>query len=160
MKTLDQLVAEAAQEITELMPWDLADKIETAEAMLLVDVREADEFAAMRIPDSINVPRGILESACEYGYDDTVPVLAQARNQQVVLICRSGKRSCLAAATMKQLGFTQSISLKTGLRGWNDFDQVMLDHKNNQVDGDLAEEFLRSKPRPEQIKPTGQTSRS
>jgi rhodanese-related sulfurtransferase len=154
MKTLDQLVAEAAQEITEIMPWDLAEKIEKAEPMLLLDVREADEFAAMHIANSINVPRGILESACEYGYDETVPALAQAREQQVVVICRSGKRSCLAAATMKQLGYTQTISLKTGLRGWNDFDQPMLDQQDNEVDGDSAEEFLVSKPRPEQIKPT------
>lgn len=153
MKTLDQLVAQAAQEITEMMPWDLAEKIEAAEDMLLVDVREANEFDAMHIPHSINVPRGILESACEYGYDDTVPTLAQARDQTVVVICRSGKRSCLAAHTMKQLGYAKAISLKTGLRGWNDFDQRMVDQKNKEVDGDLAEDCLRSNPRSDQIKP-------
>jgi len=154
MKTLDQLVALAAQEITEVMPWDLAEQIEKAESMLLVDVREADEFNAMHIPNSINVPRGILESACEYGYDDTVPELAQAREQTIVVICRSGKRSCLAAATMKQLGYAQATSLKTGLRGWNDYDQAMIDQQSNEVDGDLAEDFLSSKPRPDQIKPS------
>lgn len=153
MKTLDQLVSEAAQDIQEIMPWDLAEKIEQAKPMLLLDVREINEFDAMHIPDSMNVPRGILESACEYGYDDTVPALAQARDKEVVVICRSGKRSCLAAATMKQLGYTRVISLKTGLRGWNDYDQELITSQKTPVDGDLAEEFLRSKPRPEQLKP-------
>ena len=153
MKTLDQLVAQAAQHITELMPWDLAEKIENNETLLLIDVREANEFEAMHISNSINVPRGILESACEYGYDDTIPTLAQARDQAVVVICRSGKRSCLAAATMQQLGYQHATSLKTGLRGWNDYDQPMVDHQNKQVDGDFAEDFLISRPRPEQMKP-------
>ena len=145
MKTYDQLVAETATQICELMPWDLAEKMETREPLLLVDVREADEYRVMRIVDSVNIPRGILESASEAGYDETHPQLEVARNQQVVVICRSGKRSCLAAYTLQLLGFKYVFSLKTGLRGWNDYDQMLVDENNHQVDGDLAEEFLRPK---------------
>ena len=144
MKTYDQLIAETATQISELMPWDLAEKMESSE-LLLVDVRETDEYRVMRISDSINVPRGILESASEPGYDETHPQLQVARNQQVVVICRSGKRSCLAAYTLQLLGFKQVFSLKTGLRGWNDYDQMLVDENNHPVDGDLAEEFLKPK---------------
>ena len=142
MKTFDQLVAEAAGYITELMPWDLAEKLEHSQP-LIVDVREPSEFNAMHISHSHNIPRGILEAASEAGYDETHPELSNARDKEVIVICRSGKRSHLAAYTLHQLGFTQVASLKTGLRGWNDFDQPMVDQNNHPVDGDDAEEFLK-----------------
>ena len=146
MKTYDQLVAETAQLITEIMPWDLADKIAAGDKMLIVDVREADEFNVMHIPNTINIPRGILEAASESGYDETDPHLASARDQEVILVCRSGKRSCMAAYSLQLLGFNRATSLKTGLRGWNDFEQPLIDADDQTVDGDSAEEFLRPKP--------------
>ncbi len=143
MKTFDQLVAHAAEHIVELMPWDLEQKLDNKEALLLIDVREAEEFNAMHIVNSINIPRGILEAASETGYDETNLELASARDKAVVVICRSGKRSCMAAYTLKQLGFKDTSSLKTGLRGWNDYDQPMIDQHGHEVDADNAEEFLR-----------------
>jgi rhodanese-related sulfurtransferase len=145
MKTFDQIVAETAALITEIMPWDLAEKIDQPQNLLIIDVREADEYQAMHIANSINIPRGILESASEQGYDETDPELSLARDREVVVICRSGKRSCMAAHMLQQLGFNQVMSLKTGLRGWNDFDQDMVDDQANPVDGDDAESFLASK---------------
>lgn len=145
MKTYDQLVAETAELITEVMPWDLVDKIAAGNNLLIVDVREADEFSIMHIPNTINIPRGILEAASESGYDETEPQLAAARDQEVVLVCRSGKRSCMAAYSLQLLGFKQTMSLKTGLRGWNDFEQPLVDSNKQTVDGDSAEEFLRPK---------------
>ena len=145
MKTFNQLVAETAAQISELMPWDLADKISRQENLLLVDVREADEFNAMHIAGAVNIPRGILEAASEHGYDETHARLAQARDQEVIVICRSGKRSCLAAYTLQLLGFNHAASLKTGLRGWNDYDQALVDQENRQIDGDDAENYLKPK---------------
>lgn len=144
MKTFDQLVAEAANYITELMPWDLAEKLEQS-TPLIIDVREPDEFNAMHIADSHNIPRGVLEAASETGYDETHAELSNSRDKEVIIVCRSGKRSHLAAYTLHQLGFTNVASLKTGLRGWNDFDQPMVDQDKQDVDGDDAEEFLKSK---------------
>ena len=145
MKTFDQLVAETAAKIVELMPWDLAEKIDSKENVLLVDVREANEFNHMHIANSVNIPRGILEAASEVGYDESHPQLINARNQQVVVICRSGKRSCLAAFTLQQLGFNNVLSLKTGLRGWNDYDQPLINNNNLEINGDEAEDYLRPK---------------
>ncbi len=145
MKTFDQMIAEAAEHISELMPWDLEQKLDDNESLLLIDVREPEEFNAMHIANAINIPRGILEAASEVGYDETNPVLSSARDKHLVLICRSGKRSCMAAFTLKQLGFKHATSLKTGLRGWNDYDQPMIDQHNQEVDGDHAEEYLRPK---------------
>ena len=147
MKTYDQLVAEAAEQITELMPWGLQQKLDNNETLLLIDVREAEEFNAMHVANSINIPRGILEAAAETSYDETDPELSNARDKNLVVICRSGKRSCMAAYTLKQLGFMHASSLKTGLRGWNDYDQPMIDQYKQAVDGDYAEEYLRPQTR-------------
>ncbi|MDG0995930.1 MAG: rhodanese-like domain-containing protein [Gammaproteobacteria bacterium] len=145
MKTFDQLVADASKGIQEWMPWDLQSALEQAPDLLMIDVREADEFQRMHIKGSLSIPRGILEAASEYGFDETEPRLADARAQQVIVICRSGRRSCLAADTLKQLGFAQAISLKTGLRGWNDADAELIDEQQNLLDGDVAEVYLAPK---------------
>jgi rhodanese-related sulfurtransferase len=153
MKTFKQLVDESLNNVAEIMPWDLADKIASDNPPLLLDVREPEEFDAMYIEGSLNVPRGILESACDWGYDDTIPELVKARDKEVVVICRSGNRSALAALVMQVMGYENAVSLKTGVRGWNDFDSPLIDKDGNTVDPDDAEEFLASKVSDEQMGP-------
>ena len=107
----------------------------------------------MHIENSLFVPRGVLESACEWGFDDTVPELVQAREREVVVICRSGNRSAFAAKTMQDLGYQNVKSLKTGVRGWNDFELPLIDKDGKEVDIDDADEFLASKVSAEQMGP-------
>jgi rhodanese-related sulfurtransferase len=153
MMRYDDLVAEALTRVKEVMPWDLSRALAAGSKPLLLDVREPAEFAMMRIPGSINVPRGVLEQSCEWDYDETVPELAAGRDREIVVICRSGKRSVLAADTMLQMGFSNVVSLKTGVRGWNDFEQPMEDAAGNSIDADAGDELLVPRVRPEQRKP-------
>ncbi len=141
-KTYKALVAEALLQIREIFPWDLQELLAKQPDTLVVDIREANEFALCSIPQSILVPRGILESACEWGYSDTVPALVQARQQAVVLVCRSGNRSALAALALQQLGYEQVYSLKTGIRGWNDYELPLMDQWGRAVDGEQADQWL------------------
>jgi len=150
MKTFMQIVAETAKTVTEIMPWDLEEKLESETTPLLVDIREPYEFAAMHINGSISVPRGILETACEFDYEETVPELAKARDREIVLICRSGNRSILSAAAMQQLGYAHVSSLQTGLRGWNDYEQPLVDNNNKTVDIEQADDYFKVSLRPEQ----------
>lgn len=152
-KTLEQLIEDALETVDELFPWDLEEWIAEKKDVLLLDVREPDEFDAMRIRGSINVPRGILETACEYNYDTTIPDLVKARTRSVVVICRSGKRSVLAAQTMQWMGYEKACSLKLGVKGWNDSDFSLFDKNGNQLDGDKAAEFLEPPINPEQMQP-------
>lgn len=153
MKTFQQIVADALDEVTELMPWDLEEKLQQARPPLLVDVREPYEYEAMHIAGSINVPRGVLETACEFNYDETVPDLAEGRDREIIVVCRSGNRSVLACQSMQAMGYRQVASLKTGLRGWNDYEQPLFDRNDTPVDIDEAEEFLATRLRPEQQRP-------
>jgi rhodanese-related sulfurtransferase len=153
MKRYVDLLADALTRVGEIMPWDLAEQLKRERPPLLLDVREPAEFAQARIPGSINVPRGVLEQACEWDFDETVPELVQGRDLPIVVVCRSGNRSVLAADVMRQMGFRDVASLKTGVRGWNDFDQPLVDGRGRFVDGDAAEEMLAPRLRPEQRRP-------
>src|SRR3970040_2259151 len=129
MKRYDDLVAEGLTRVKEIMPWDLSRAMAAGSTPLLLDVREPAEFDKLRIPGSINVPRGVLEESREWDYDETVPELAGGREREIVVICRSGKRSVLAADMLLRMGFTNVVSLRTGVRGWSDYEQPMTNDK-------------------------------
>jgi len=153
MKKFTQLIQECQARVNEIFPWDLEEMLEQDSKPLLVDVREPKEFEAMHIEGSISAPRGILETCCEYDFDDTIPELVEARDKDVVVICRSGNRSIFAADIMQQMGYKKAVSLKTGLRGWNDSEYPLINDKNQAIDIDDADEFFTPKLRPEQLTP-------
>jgi rhodanese-related sulfurtransferase len=153
MKTYNELIQESLKSVEEVFPWDLDEALQAGENILVLDVREKEEYDAMHIQDSILAPRGVLESSCEWGYDDTIPELVEARDREVVVVCRSGNRSVLAALTMQQLGYQKVKSLKTGIRGWNDYELPLLDKDGKEVDIDDAEDFLSTKVSAEQMGP-------
>ncbi|WP_020507730.1 rhodanese-like domain-containing protein [Lamprocystis purpurea] len=153
MKNFLELVRGCLVDIREIMPWDLAERRHENPDVMIVDVREPDEFAAMHIAGSLNVPRGILESACEWDYEETVPELVQARQREVVVVCRSGYRSVLAANSMLLLGYENVASLQTGLRGWNDFEQPLVDNAGRGVELEDADVYFTPHLRPDQFRP-------
>lgn len=153
MKTFRSLIDDILPSISEVFPWDLDEKLNGPEPVLLIDITEPQEYATVHIKNSINVPRGILEAACEWGYEDTLPALAAARDKEVVVVCRSGNRSALAAHTMQLMGFNQVYSLKTGLRGWFDYELELVDINNNEVDEDKTDAYFSKGPEAEQMGP-------
>ena len=153
MKNFLELVKDCLVDVREIMPWDLADRMAENPELLIVDVREPYEFAAMHIAGSLNVPRGILESACEWDYEETEPELVRARGREIVVVCRSGYRSVLAANAMLLLGYENVASLETGLRGWKDFEQPLVDGEGAEVDLDDADLYFTPRLRLEQMRP-------
>lgn len=153
MKHYTDLVADSLTRVKEVQPWDLRNLLVTGHAPILLDVREPTEFAMLHIPGSINVPRGVLEQSCEWDYDETVPELAAGREREIVVICRSGKRSVLAADVMQQMGFGNVTSLKLGIRGWNDAELPLEDANGNAVDADAGDGLLAPRVRMEQRRP-------
>lgn len=150
MLNYDDLVAEASSRVKEIMPWVLHDWLESGKTPILLDVREQGEFDRIHIAGSINLPRGVLEQGCEWNYDETVPELASGRARSVVVICRSGKRSVLAADALQRMGFVDVVSLKTGVRGWNDCEHPLINVGGEALDADAAEELLAPRLRPDQ----------
>lgn len=152
-KSFNDLVAERASHIEEVFPWDVLAEIQSNADVILLDVRCPMEYQNMHIENSINVPRGVLETAVDWGYEQTLPELVEARNKRVVVICRSGKRSVLAAYTLQRMGFTDVASMKTGLRGWNDSEQRLVDPAGEIIDFEDGDVYFQEKVSPEQLGP-------
>ena len=153
MDEYQRLVVDALASVDEVLPWDLEEEIEQNPELIVLDIRESDEFEMMHIKGSLHVPRGVLEGACVWNYDDTIPALAQKRDQNIVVVCRSGNRSALAALTMQQMGFEQVRSLKLGIKGWNDNDLEMLNNQGEIVDIDQIDEWLNRAVPEDKLKP-------
>jgi rhodanese-related sulfurtransferase len=153
MKHFKDLISECLPHIREEFPWDVAAKLDVPNPPLLLDIREPAEYSAMHISNSLNIPRGILESACEYGYEETHRELVEARSRDIVVVCRSGNRSALAAYTMQLMGYRQVVSMKTGLRGWNDYELPLVNAAGITVPVELADEFFTTRLRPDQLDP-------
>ncbi len=116
----DTLVAEARAQIRELSPQALASRL--ADDIVLIDVREPAEFETGHLPGAINIPRGVLEFqvqahpavACV-----TDPALS-LRDRAIVVYCRTGGRSALAAYSLQRMGFTNVHSLAGGITAWRE----------------------------------------
>lgn len=109
--TTQDLVTEAKQHITEV-------NVATAKQLLaegnivLVDTREESEYAAGHVDDAILLPRGVLEFKIA-----NIPELAD-KSKAVLIYCRLGNRSALAAQTMQQLGYANVLSMAGGYEAW------------------------------------------
>lgn len=157
MRNFLELIRENLADVREMMPWEMAARLAKNPDLLIVDVREPHEYDAMHIAGSLNVPRGILESACEWEYEETVPELVTAREREIVVVCRSGYRSVLAVHSLQILGYRNAVSLKTGIRGWKDNEQPLVDKNGNPVDLDDADVYFTPKLRPDQMHPERST---
>jgi len=153
MKKFNKLVAESAKNITEIFPWDLEERLNENPSLLLLDIREPYEFKAMHVKNSLNVPRGVLETACEWDYEETVAQLVESRDKEIVVACRSGNRSVFVCEVMQKLGYKNVVSLKTGLRGWSDYEQALFDKDENEVDEDTAIDYFTANIREDQMSP-------
>jgi rhodanese-related sulfurtransferase len=108
-KTAQQLIAEAKQRVPETTVHELRELHASGEPIVLVDVREQNEWNLGHIPGAIYIGRGVLESSVE----QRIP-----REARVVLYCQSGNRSALAGQTMLELGYANVMSLAGGWRDW------------------------------------------
>ena len=93
MKRYADLLSDALTRVREIQPWDLRDRLAGERPPLVLDIREPAEFAQAHIPGALSVPRGVLEQACEWDFEETVPLLARSRDLAIVVVCRSGNRS-------------------------------------------------------------------
>lgn len=108
--TPQQLVAEAKAQIWEI---DIATAaLHIKAGNIVIDVREPFEFAAAHIASASNIPRGVIEfKTADH------PALAN-KNVEIILYCKTGGRSTLAAFNLQRLGYTNILSLTGGFDAW------------------------------------------
>ncbi|WP_446810865.1 rhodanese-like domain-containing protein [Methylomonas sp. 2BW1-5-20] len=107
--TAQELVAAAKQQITEI-------SVEAAQNRLpglLLDVREPAEYAAGHLPGAVNIPRGLLEFKI-----DSHPDFQSKQQAEILVYCQTGGRSALATQVLKQLGYSNAVSMAGGFKAW------------------------------------------
>jgi molybdopterin/thiamine biosynthesis adenylyltransferase/rhodanese-related sulfurtransferase len=106
-----EVIRRIRSQIEEVDPSEVREHL--GNGVVLVDVRESEEWDAGHIPGAKHVPRGYLESRIEGAVAD--------RDQRVVVYCASGQRSALAANTLReQLGYENVASMNGGITLWKD----------------------------------------
>lgn len=110
MKTASDLVAAAKARVQEV-PVTQADAA-IRNAQVVIDVREADEFAAGHIPGAVHMSRGLLEFRI-----GAMPAL-QARDIAIVLYCKTSGRAALAGAALQDMGYLNVQNISGGFDAW------------------------------------------
>lgn len=76
----------------------------------ILDVRTQDEFNESRIKGSTLIPLDELQDRL-----DEVP-----KDKEIVVVCRSGRRSQTGASILQKAGVKQVFSMNGGLQAWTD----------------------------------------
>ena len=109
--TVQDLVAAAKQQITEIIPAKAKQLIAEGN-ITLIDTREESEYAAGHLEKAVSLPRGVLEFKL-----GNIPELAD-KAKPVLIYCRTGGRAALAAQSLKTLGYTNVLSIAGGYEAW------------------------------------------
>ena len=80
------------------------------EDAIVVDVREADEFAAGHLPDARNIPGSKLA--------ERISEIEKYKDKPVIVCCATGMRSNNACAELKKNGFSRINNLAGGVDAW------------------------------------------
>ncbi|MGA8297073.1 MAG: molybdopterin-synthase adenylyltransferase MoeB [Acidimicrobiales bacterium] len=109
MPNFRDLLAEVKAQIREVTPAEVAER---GEDLILVDVRESDEYAAGALEGAVHLPRGMLELQVEGRVPD--------KKRPIVIYCAGGTRSAFAAKTLFDLGYRDVASMAGGFNRWKD----------------------------------------
>ena len=96
-------------------PWltpSQATHLINREDAMVVDVREASEFATGHVLGAKNVPAARMETA---GAE-----LMKKKDRPVIVYCDGSDRSSKALAALKKQGFTRAANLAGGIKAWQD----------------------------------------
>ena len=95
--------------INQWSPQQLQQSLQDNQPLLLLDVREPNEFAYARLEGSLHIPLGELPE--RHGELDA--------GQDIVVICHHGMRSQQACMFLQHAGFTRLYNLKGGIDAWS-----------------------------------------
>jgi rhodanese-related sulfurtransferase len=94
--------------VAEITPTEFVARRQGGESLTLLDVREDWELGVASVPDVVHIPMG--EVADRLGELD--------RGREVVVLCRSGRRSLQVANFLQQNGF-RAVNLAGGILAWS-----------------------------------------
>jgi molybdopterin/thiamine biosynthesis adenylyltransferase/rhodanese-related sulfurtransferase len=109
-KTFRDLMEESRQIVPEWTPDEVRERTSNGGGYALIDVREKEEYREGHLPGALSVPRGFLDIRIEEAVPD--------KQAPVLLYCAGGTRSLLAGRTLKEMGYTNVVSMAGGFGAW------------------------------------------
>ena len=111
MASFRDLLSQAKASITEVDTNEAQRRI-VAGGVVVLDVREPDEFEQGALAGVLHIPRGHLEAQIEGRITD--------KATPVIVYCAGGIRSAFAAKTLAEMGYTDVVSMDGGFGRWKD----------------------------------------
>lgn len=115
VKTLMDYVQAAKSQITEVEVSQVVALLD--EGYQVLDVREPPEYASGTIDGAFNLPRGVIEAACDLHYPGHHPLMME-RSKKWLLLCATSGRSAMASAVMQEMGFSHVKNINGGIAAW------------------------------------------
>jgi rhodanese-related sulfurtransferase len=107
-----KLVQDAKQRVKETNVPDVQRRIDAGEKLILVDVREDNEWAKGHLPGAVHLGKGVIERDIEQQVPDA--------GAKLVLYCGGGFRSALVADNLQKMGYSNVESMDGGWRAWTE----------------------------------------
>jgi rhodanese-related sulfurtransferase len=111
-KTPDEMVREAKSSIREVTVAEVRKMIDSHEKIVLLDVRDRDEFETGHIPGAINISRGTLEFM--------VNMMIPDKSSRIIVYCGVDLRAPLATRTLNEMGYRNAVNIIGGLKSWKE----------------------------------------
>lgn len=106
----DALCDDAKTRITEMTVDQVEQLLKEKDDVLLIDVRDADEFEKFRIEGAKHMSKGWIEAK--------IHTVTDSATDTIVLYCGGGNRSALAADNLQKMGYRNVYSMAGGIKGW------------------------------------------
>ena len=121
-----QMIKDARSRVGSATAAETAERLKDGTAVV-VDVRQSTEWDHGHIDGSVPAPRGLLE----FFADPTSPRHAEALDpdRPMIVVCHSGARAALAAATLQDMGFSDVSILEGGLTAWSEAGFPVTEHE-------------------------------
>lgn len=107
-----KVVEAAKRRVRECTVSDVKAKMDRAEPFQFIDVREDSEYAQDHAAGAIHMGKGIIERDIE--------TVIPNKQEAIVLYCGGGYRSILAADSIRQMGYTNVLSMDGGIKAWRE----------------------------------------
>ncbi len=90
----------------------LKARMDAGEKLHIIDVREPEEYAVSNIGATL-IPLGKIQAM-------QIEELEDLKNEELIIHCRSGKRSLTACLFLESMGFTNTKNLEGGILAWEE----------------------------------------
>jgi molybdopterin/thiamine biosynthesis adenylyltransferase/rhodanese-related sulfurtransferase len=110
-RTFKDIMSEARKVVPEVTVDQVKQRIAgNGKQIHLLDVREKEEYREGHLPGAVSVPRGFLEMQIEEKVPD--------RDAEIIAYCQGGTRSLIAAKILKEMGYSNVVSMAGGFGAW------------------------------------------